>query len=192
LSLQKRLETENIKLSSMFYSRVNDYTEHLMRWNKIHNLTGAKTVKEIENNIYDAVYALKFLPDIKNAIDIGTGAGFPGMILAFALPETHFTLVEPLQKRTSFLQFIVGSLKLSNVTIETKKIEDVKPTKIDLITSRAVTDTKLLMKLSHEFIQKDTLLLFYKGTSVKEEIDESQDYKIFERDNRRYLLIKSK
>ena len=176
----------------MFYSHVNDFTEHLMRWNKIHNLTGAKTVKEIENNIYDAVYALKFLPDIKNAIDIGTGAGFPGMILAFALPETHFTLVEPLQKRTSFLQFIVGSLKLSNVTIETKKIEDVKPTKIDLITSRAVTDTKLLMKLSHEFIQKDTLLLFYKGTSVKEEIDESQDYKIFERDNRRYLLIKSK
>jgi len=192
LSLQKSLETENIKLSSMFYSHVNDFTEHLMRWNKIHNLTGAKTVKEIENNIYDAVYALKFLPDIKNAIDIGTGAGFPGMILAFALPETHFTLVEPLQKRTSFLQFIVGSLKLSNVTIETKKIEDVKPTKIDLITSRAVTDTKLLMKLSHEFIQKDTLLLFYKGTSVKEEIDESQDYKIFERDNRRYLLIKSK
>lgn len=192
MSLQKSLETENIKLSSMFYSHVNDFTEHLMRWNKIHNLTGAKTVKEIENNIYDAVYALKFLPDIKNAIDIGTGAGFPGMILAFALPETHFTLVEPLQKRTSFLQFIVGSLKLSNVTIETKKIEDVKPTKIDLITSRAVTDTKLLMKLSHEFIQKDTLLLFYKGTSVKEEIDESQDYKIFERDNRRYLLIKSK
>jgi len=189
---KNRLESENINLSSKFYSYATSFSEHLMRWNKIHNLTGAKTVKEIENNIYDSVYALKFLPDIKSAIDIGTGAGFPGMILAFALPQTHFTLVEPLQKRTSFLQFIIGDLKLSNVTIETKKIEDVEPKKVDLITSRALTDTKLLMKLSHEFIQKDTLLLFYKGTSVKEELDESQDYKIFERDNRRYLLIKSK
>jgi len=189
---KNRLELENINLSSEFYSYTTIFSEHLMRWNKIHNLTGAKTIKEIENNIYDSIYALKFLPDIKNAIDIGTGAGFPGMILAFALPKTHFTLIEPLQKRTSFLQFIVGDLKLSNVTIENKKIEDVEPKKVDLITSRALTDTKLLMKLSHEFIQKDTLLLFYKGTSVKEELDEGQDYKIFERDNRRYLIIKSK
>jgi len=190
--LKNRLESENIKLSQKFYKSVNSFTEHLMRWNKIHNLTGARTIKDIENNIYDAVYPLKFLPEIKSAIDIGTGAGFPGMLLAIALPNTHFTLVEPLQKRSSFLQFIVGTLKLNNVKVETKRVEDLEATKVDLITSRAVTDTKLLMELSKEFIQKDTLILFYKGTSVEEEIDENLDYRIIQRDNRRYLLIKSK
>jgi len=192
LSLQKRLESENIELPSIFYSNVDSFTEHLMRWNKIHNLTGARTIKDIENNIYDAVYPIKFLPEVKSAMDIGTGAGFPGMLLAIALPKTHFTLVEPLQKRSSFLQFIVGVLKLKNVKVETKRVEDLEADKVDLITSRAVTDTKLLMELSKEFIQNDTLILFYKGTSVEEEIDESLDYKIIQRDNRRYLLIKNK
>jgi len=192
MNLKKHLEAKDINLSTTFYTYVASFTQHLMRWNKIHNLTGAKTIADIENNIYDAVYAIKFLPEIKTAIDIGTGAGFPGMILAFALPDTHFTLVEPLQKRSSFLQYIVGDLSLKNVTVESKKIEELEPKQTDLITSRAVTDTKLLMSLSKEFIQKDTLLLFYKGTNVKEEIDESLDYKIKERDNRRYLLIKSK
>jgi len=190
--LNNRLESEDVKLSPEFYKNVNIFTEHLMRWNKIHNLTGARTIKDIENNIYDAVYPIKFLPKVKSVIDIGTGAGFPGMLLAIALPNTHFTLVEPLQKRSSFLQFIVATLKLKNVKVETKRVEDLEATKVDLITSRAVTDTKLLMELSKEFIRKDTLILFYKGSSVEEEIDESLDYRIIQRDNRRYLLIKSK
>jgi len=192
MNLKNRLESENIKLPEPFYTQITAFSEHLMRWNKIHNLTGAKNIADIEENIFDALYPLTFLPSVKKAMDIGTGAGFPGLILAMALPQTNFTLVEPLQKRASFLQYIASNLKLSNVKIELNRVENISnPIQMDMITSRAVTDTNLLLRLSEKFIKKGTILLFYKGTNVKEEIDNNLDYKIVERANRRYLLIKS-
>jgi 16S rRNA (guanine527-N7)-methyltransferase len=113
------------------------------------------------------------------------------MILAFALPNTHFTLVEPLQKRASFLQFVVASLGLTNVTVKAMRVEHLIPQEFDFITSRAVTDTKMLLKLSEPFRTKGTLLLFYKGEKVYDEVDETLNYKVIEKQNRHYLLIES-
>lgn len=115
------LENDNISLPENFFYNVQRYKEHLHKWNKIHNLTGAKDNQTIDEFIYDAVFPLSFLPKVSTLMDIGTGAGFPGMILAFGLVDTHVTLVEPLSKRASFLQFIKADLELSNVTVVKKK-----------------------------------------------------------------------
>ena len=72
---------------------------------------------------------------------------------------------------------------------EQKKIEHLKPFGVDLITSRAVADTKTLMKLCSNFKKEDTIMLFYKGENVENEIDESLNYKIIDRGLRRYLIV---
>ena len=193
MNLKKTLEDTKIELPENFFHYVQKYKEHLFKWNKIHNLTGAKDEKTIDEFIYDAVFPISFLPKVDSLMDIGTGAGFPGMILAFGLPDTHVTLVEPLSKRASFLQFIKADLGLTNVTVVKKRVENMSPHIFDLITSRAVTDTKMLLKLSENFRDENSKLLFYKGEKVFDELDKSDNekikYKVMEVKKRHYLLL---
>ncbi len=192
MNLKNAVVNAGIGLPENFFTNIQKYKEHLYKWNKIHNLTGAKDETTLNNFIYDALFPVTFLPKVNSLMDIGTGAGFPGMILALALPETEVTLVEPLTKRASFLQFIKADLGLKNVTVVKKRVEDMEPQVFDIITSRAVTDTKMLLKLSENFRDKNSKLLFYKGEKVFDEIDEGvkgMNYKIIEKDNRHYLLL---
>jgi len=170
-------------------SHLERYRELLLQWNKIHNLSGYKDAATIDYYLYDALYPVTFLPPVSRAMDIGTGAGFPGLILAMARPQTHWTLVEPLQKRAGFLQFVKATLKLENVTVANCRVEALPVQRFDLITSRAVTDTGMLLRLSEPFRDAQTMLLFYKGENVYNEVPESLPYRIIETDERHYLLI---
>jgi len=192
LDLKATLHSDNITLPDNFFYNVQKYKEHLHKWNKIHNLTGAKDNDTLDEFIYDAVFPVSFLPKVSTLMDIGTGAGFPGMILAFGLPDTHVTLVEPLTKRASFLQFIKADLKLENVTVVKKRVEQMEPKIFDMITSRAVTETKMLLKLSENFRDANTKFLFYKGEKVFDEVEDgvqNMQHKIIEKKNRHYLLL---
>lgn len=188
--LKHLLASRNLTLPNDFIEKVEQYKTLLEKWNKVHNLTGAKTLQQIDEFIVDAITPINFLPPINKAMDIGTGAGFPGMILAIAMPATRFTLVEPLSKRASFLQFVKADLGLDNVEVKAVRVEQLPSEPYDLITSRAVTDTDMLLKLSEPFCTEGTLLLFYKGEKVYDEVNESLDYTIIEAENRHYLLIK--
>jgi 16S rRNA (guanine527-N7)-methyltransferase len=183
---------QDIKLPENFFYNVQKYKEHLFKWNKIHNLTGARDENTLNEFIYDAVYPVSFMPEVKTLMDIGTGAGFPGMILAFALPQTQVTLVEPLAKRASFLQFIKADLGLENVRVVKKRVEQMDDEVFELITSRAVTDTKMLLELSKNFRDTNSKLLFYKGERVYDEVEDGvkdMPHKIIETQNRHYLLL---
>jgi len=189
VDLKATLSYDNITLPDNFFYNVQKYKELLFKWNKVHNLTGAKGEKTIDEFIYDAVFPISFLPPAKTLLDIGTGAGFPGMILAFALPNTQVTLVEPLAKRASFLQFVKADLKLLNVKVVKKRVEQMDSEIFDIVTSRAVTDTKMLLDLSKNFRDEDSKLLFYKGERVYDEVDPSLKHKVIKTKNRHYLLI---
>lgn len=188
-NLHRLIKEQNIPVPEHFFEYAEHYKTLLAKWNKIHNLTGAKTPAQIDDFIVDAIAPVTFLPSVKTAMDIGTGAGFPGMILAMGMPKTHFTLVEPLTKRASFLQFVKADLGLENVEVKAVRVEQLEPASYDLITSRAVTDTQMLLKLSKPFCTSKTLLLFYKGEKVYDEVDETLNYKVFQTANRHYLLI---
>ena len=182
----------NYQLPENFETLITRYKTHLTKWNKIHNLTGARDEATLDGFIEDAVYPVQFLPRVETLMDIGTGAGFPGMILAMALPQTKVTLVEPLSKRASFLQFIKADLGLDNVTVVAKKVQDMPHQIFDLITSRAVTQTKMLLELSEGFRDEETLLLFYKGQNVYNELEDGVDQmqsKVITTHNRHYLLL---
>jgi len=189
VDLKTTLIEDKIDLPDNFFFNIQKYKEHLFKWNKIHNITGARDEKTLNHFIYDSVFPVSFLPKTKNLLDIGTGAGFPGMILAIALPDTQVTLVEPLMKRASFLQFIKADLGLDNVRVVKKRVEDMPPEHFELITSRAVTETKMLLKLSENFRDEHSKLLFYKGEKVFDEVDETMPHKIIKTKNRHYLLL---
>ena len=188
MTLAQKLETIADRPDNLL-ENLQRYRDLLLQWNKVHNLSGYKDAATVEHYLFDALYPVTFLPGIATAMDIGTGAGFPGLILAMAQPQTHWTLVEPLQKRAGFLQFVKATLNLANVTVANCRVEDLPPQRFDLITSRAVTDTQMLLRLSKPFRDAGTMLLFYKGENVYNEVPETLPYRIIETQERHYLLI---
>ncbi|SFV70642.1 rRNA small subunit 7-methylguanosine (m7G) methyltransferase GidB [hydrothermal vent metagenome] len=194
MNLAQLLDKEEMHFSTECIVKLENFASLLYEWNQIHNLTGAKTIEAIYVNIVDSLYPLTFIREPKTLLDVGTGAGFPGLILAIALPQTKVVLAEPLKKRVSFLKYAAIDLVLPNVHVESKRVEFVSHDAFDMISSRAVTNTKLLLDLTKEISNAQTEYLFYKGSRVFNEIEDVQhqlDYDIVQKNQRNYLYIKS-
>ena len=194
MNLSQYLDSEKITLENETIVKLEDFASLLHEWNQIHNLTGAKTIDAIYVNIVDSLYPLTFIAKPTTLLDVGTGAGFPGLVLAIALPKTEVVLAEPLKKRVSFLKYAAIDLELSNVKVEAKRVENVEHEAFDLISSRAVTNTKLLLDLTKNISDDKTEYLFYKGSRVFDEIEDVQHqliYDIVQKNQRNYLYIKS-
>ena len=173
--------------------KLQKFRDLLLEWNKIHNLTGAKTPADIEKNIEDSLFPSTFIEKPSSILDVGTGAGFPGLILAIAYSDVKTVLCEPRKKRALFLKYVAMELELSNVVVVKERVEDFDDEPFGLISSRAVTDTRMLLELTHHLQSKDTKYLFYKGERVFDEIEDVKhalDYDIIEKDRRNYLYIK--
>jgi 16S rRNA (guanine527-N7)-methyltransferase len=167
--LKERLLANRLILIEGFYAKIDQFTRILVNWNKAHNLSGAKTERDIARHIFDSLYPLTFLEDFASALDIGSGAGFPGLVLAMAKPRSRFTLVEPLGKRASFLQFAASIMNIDNVSVIDKRIEQTAVQSYDLIVSRAVSDSKTIFDLAAPFMNAESVLLLYKGKNTAKE-----------------------
>lgn len=193
MNLAQYLDKENILLEDEVIVTLENFASLLHEWNQVHNLTGAKTIDAIYVNIIDSLFPLTFIKKPKTLLDVGTGAGFPGLALAIALPETEVVLAEPLKKRVSFLKYAAIDLGLPNVLVEGKRVEYVVHDAFNLISSRAVTNTKLLLDLTQNISDSHTEYLFYKGSRVFDEIEDVQhqlSYDIVQKNQRNYLYIK--
>ncbi|SFV52025.1 rRNA small subunit 7-methylguanosine (m7G) methyltransferase GidB [hydrothermal vent metagenome] len=194
MSLKRVLIDESISLNDEAIERLERFAILLNEWNSVHNLTGAKSIDAIYQNIVDSLYPLTFIKTPSTLLDVGTGAGFPGLVLAIAMPHTEVTLSEPLRKRVSFLKYAMVDLKLDNLCVVAKRVEAIDSEPFELITSRAVTNTKLLLKLTKDISDLDTSYLFYKGERVFDEIEELDNqltYDIVQKNRRNYLYAKS-
>jgi len=194
MNLAQYLDKEEIVLDDETIVKLENFASLLHEWNQIHNLTGAKTIDAIYVNIVDSLYPLTFIKKPKTLLDVGTGAGFPGLALAIALPECEVVLAEPLKKRVSFLKYAAIDGELKNVRVEAKRVEFVEHDTFDMISSRAVTNTKLLLELTKKISDKETEYLFYKGSRVFDEVADVEhklEYDIVQKNQRNYLYIKS-
>lgn len=190
MALEQLLQELNV--DSQFEERCNTFISLLQKWGKVHNLSGRLSTQDIKENIEDSIFPLKFINSYESFADIGTGAGYPGLILAMANSKVKAYLIEPRQKRVSFLNFVKNSLGLENVEVIAKRVETVEDIKVDLITSRAVTNTKLLLDLTKNIKKESSSYLFYKGSLLEEEIQEIKlnNYNVVNRKDRNYLYIK--
>ena len=193
MNLKNKLELENIKLDTKTIEQLEEFALLLNQWNKIHNLTGAKDINTIYDNIIDSLYPTTFITKPSSLLDVGTGAGFPGMALGIAYSQSSIVLCEPLNKRAAFLKFVATQLGLTNISVAKMRVESLTHTPFDMVSSRAVTDTKLLLDITKHLSDTDTQYLFYKGGQVFDEIssfDNQLNYDIVQRDKRNYLWIK--
>lgn len=192
MALKQLLEENKLQFDDKFYQDCNVFIKLLQQWGKVHNLSGRLSREDIQENILDSVYPLSFINKYTSFADIGTGAGYPGLILAMAQRDVKSYLIEPRIKRVSFLNFVKASLKLENLTVLCNRVEDVKDLQVDLITSRAVTNTSLLLDITTNIKKDSSSYLFYKGSMLDEELEVAKvnDYKIVNRKDRNYLYIK--
>ena len=172
-------------------AKLNAYESLFHSFGKVHNISHFKA---LEKELVDSLKILDFkdLSDFKNAVDIGSGAGFPTLFLALIL-KTNFTLFEPNAKKAAFLMLVKSELGLENVSVFKEKIERYElKFKAQLITSRALMSAPELVRLCDGFFDENTLFLLYKGSKVYDELKGFAKYEIAEFDKRKYVLINAK
>ena len=169
------------------------FCNELLRWGKIHSLSGYKSKSQIIENIEDSLYPLSFIEPFQNAIDIGSGAGFPSIALAIARSDARFILIEPNNKKFSFLQILKIKLNLKNLIILKDKVENISleviESKVDLITSRALYKREKIISLCSHLLKDNGYFLLYKGTN--EMNLDSNEGKFIRRNNRVYIYEKN-
>ncbi len=136
------------------------YFKELKKWGKRINLIARETSDEkiIENHFIDSLSLLLVLGDEEGTLlDVGTGGGFPGLVLAVVQPERNFVLVEPRKKRVSFLQHIIRTLKLQNVEVIDSRLEEYLEHKDNqtpaFVTSRAVAAPSLFLPMIDSWLE---------------------------------------
>lgn len=175
----------NIEVNSEQIEKFDDYYRLLIEWNKKINLTAIINYEDvIKKHFLDSILLLKvYSKDLftsKNIIDVGTGAGFPGLPLAIMLPDAEFTLVDSLNKRIEFLKEVIDILKINNITLIHSRAEELginsdHREKYDICVSRAVAALPLLLEYCSPFIKKEGVLYLYKSLKVEEEIESSKN-----------------
>ncbi|MDP1664219.1 MAG: 16S rRNA (guanine(527)-N(7))-methyltransferase RsmG [Methylobacter sp.] len=167
-------------IASLNLSVTDDQVDQLLsfiklieKWNKAYNLTAIRGREEMARlHILDS---LAIVPHIegKRVIDIGTGAGLPGIPLAICLPEIDFTLLDSNAKKTRFVQQVVLELKLKNVEVLHSRVENYHPEKAyDAVLTRAFSGLSDIVKLTAHLLAKDGVLLAMKGQNLDAELAE--------------------
>ncbi len=146
------LKNLNIELTDTEKEQLENYKDFLIEYNSHTNLTAIKEEKGIYlKHFYDSLTLNPYIKEKDYILDIGTGAGFPGMVLAIVNPKSSFVLLDSNNKKTTFLNLLKEKLKLENVQIINERAEDyVRKNRetFDIVTSRAVAELRILAELS--------------------------------------------
>lgn len=148
------------------------YLELLQLWNARFNLTAIRDTKNmVTHHVLDSLAVAPWLHG-DNILDIGTGAGFPGVMLALAYPERHFTVIDGVGKKIRFIEHAIRTLNISNVKAYALRAEDYRPDKtFDTVISRALTDINRFIALSKHLLNRNGVWHAMKGRVPEAELD---------------------
>ncbi len=174
-------EIEFLNLGDDQIEKLNKYMEFTLEENSKFNLTRNDNIDDfIIKNILDSLLIVKDI-DLSGSLvlDLGSGAGLPGIPLAIYYKTTNFVLLEPTTKRSNFLQKAKELLNLENITVINERAEDYiskegNREKFDFVVSRAVSKLNILLELSVPYLKVNGKLIAYKGLNYQNEIDEAK------------------
>lgn len=169
--LQFGIDQLNLTIPKGAQEKIITYVNLLNKWNKIHNLTAVRDLRSIFiRHIFDSLAVTSFIQGEK-ILDFGTGAGFPGIPLALALPEWQFVLLDSASKKTTFLNHVVLALGIKNVEIVTSRIEEYRSTPcFSTIITRATTKVDVILEKTEHLSDTYGQILVMKGKHPVDEL----------------------
>ena len=174
----KELEKLNINITSDMLKKLDIYYNLLVSYNKNVNLTSITEEKEVYlKHFYDSLTLIKAIDLTKplKVCDVGTGAGFPGLVLKIVFPTLSITLVDSLEKRVKFLNDVIEKLDLEDICAVHSRIEDLKNIEeYDLVVSRAVSKTSTILELSSRLPKVNGFVILMKA-NVSEELKNAKN-----------------
>lgn len=176
----EELNKLNIKITDYQLNQLEKYYELLVEWNKKINLTNITEKDQVYlKHFYDSLTISKVidLNNIETLCDIGTGAGFPGLVLKIIYPNLKITLVDSLNKRIEFLKLVIKELNLENIEVFHARAEEFAKENIekyDVVTARAVAHLSILLEYSIPMVKINKYFIAMKA-NIDEELEESNN-----------------
>lgn len=176
---KEEVEKLGISLTDEQLNQLALFYQLLLSWNEKMNLTRITNQEEVYlKHFYDSLTLYKEikLETVDTLCDVGSGAGFPGIVLKIAFPNLNITLIDSLQKRVNYLNEIIKELKLSNIRAIHTRCEDyarVNREKYEVVTARAVANLKVLSELCLPLVKENGYFIAMKGKAT-EELDEAK------------------
>lgn len=176
--LKNVLEENGIEFTDKMRDKFSSYMEEILDWNEKVNLTAITDKEEfVQKHFTDSILCAgrKEIREANNIIDVGTGAGFPGVPLAIVLPDKHFVLMDSLNKRLKIIEEICAKLNISNVEVKHARAEELGQNKeyrecFDLCVSRAVANLATLSEYCLPFVKVGGYFFAYKGPEAENEV----------------------
>jgi 16S rRNA (guanine527-N7)-methyltransferase len=178
-NLKKALATMGLSVPDEALSDLVWLLEELLRWNKKINLTAiTEPAEALEKHLLDSLTPLPWLSGVERLLDMGSGAGFPGLPLKLARPDLKVVSLDSHQKKIGFQQHVVRCLKLNDFTAKAWRLEDAAGIatmagQFDVAVARALTALDRLMDMSRPFLAKNGLLLAMKGSEGEAELQQA-------------------
>lgn len=172
--------TIDIKISKKEIDLLYRYMNLLLDWNNKINLTAITKEEDIIlKHFIDSISINEYLKEKNKIMDIGTGAGFPGIPLKIINPNMEFILVDSLNKRINFLEEVAKELCLEKIQLIHSRVEDLAKNmnyreKADVVVSRAVANLRVLVEYMLPFVKKEGICICMKGPNIEEEIEEGK------------------
>ncbi|MBS1187914.1 MAG: rRNA ((527)-N(7))-methyltransferase RsmG [Burkholderiaceae bacterium] len=149
-----------------------DYLALLSKWNGVYNLTAVRNPEQmVAQHLLDSLAVVPAFAQVKSVLDVGSGGGLPGIVLAIARPEMKVSLIDTVQKKTAFLTQAKAELGLANVTVHAGRVETLPAEeKFDAITSRAFASLADFVSLSSHLLAPGGCFIALKGVVPEDEI----------------------
>lgn len=169
-------ETEPAAAAEIFGPQLDlarAYTHRLAKDSETYGLLGPRELPRIwGRHVINSALLVELVPSGSKVADIGSGAGLPGLPMAIAKPDAHFTLIEPMERRSNWLQTVIDDLGLKNIDVIRARAEEVERTDFDIATARAVAALDKLLRLLTPLIRgsEGKTVLAMKGSRAPEEI----------------------
>jgi 16S rRNA (guanine527-N7)-methyltransferase len=164
-----------LDVSSEQQQKLLQYLSLLHKWNKVYNLTAVR--EPLEMVTLHLLDSLSVLPHVKakDLLDVGSGGGLPGIVLAICLPDLQVTTIDTVQKKAIFMRQVKGELALDNLTVVNERVENFHPTeKFEAIISRAFSEISLFIQLTQHLIAKNGQWLAMKGIVPHHEFERAE------------------